>query len=90
MKLVNVRISPTIALEYSVRCPDHIPDQIHGAGIYALTLAEAIAVAEDAEFNSDKTAFDCEFGMPLSAFNAYRALAKQIRVAIAKTTESEL
>lgn len=38
----------------------------------------------DAEYNSDPTAVEVgPYGTPLPVFNAYRALAKQVRAAIA-------
>ena len=50
--------------------------------IVGLVLAQQILL--DAEYNSDRRAQDVgEYGMPLPIFNAYRALARQTRAAIA-------
>jgi hypothetical protein len=82
---VRIRISRTIENEYANRLPDFLPLDKLDVGVCALTLAEAIAVAEDAEFNSDPKAQSVgPYDMPLPVFNAYRALAKQARAAIAK------
>jgi hypothetical protein len=76
---VVVKITPTIFLEYETRLPDHLPLEKLDQGYCTLTLEEARAVLADAEFNSDTTAQDVgPYGMPLSTFNAYRALARQI------------
>jgi len=78
--MIQVRISPTIANEYATRQPDYLPEKIHTSGLITLTLAEATTLLEDAEFNSDLTAFDVgQDAMPLGAFNAYRALARQLQ-----------
>lgn len=84
---VVLRISATIDNEYANLLPDFLPlDKLH-EGRCTLTLDEARAVLADAEFNSDPKAQDVgEYGMPLPVFNAYRALAKQARAAIAKAT----
>lgn len=87
MTTVFIRISPTIANEYAVRLPEHLPLEKLDEGRIALTLEEAEAVLDDAEFNSDKEVFDIgEYGMPLPIYNAYRALAKQVRAEISKFT----
>jgi hypothetical protein len=81
--MVAVRISPTIAGEYENRQPDDLPLDKLDAGVCQLTLEEARAVLADAEFNSDSKAFDVgPYGMPLPVFNAYRALAKQLRATL--------
>lgn len=82
---VVLRISATIENEYANRQPDFLPlDKLH-EGRCTLTLEEARAVAEDAAYNSDLRAFSVGMDdMPLGTFNAYRALAKQARAAIAK------
>ena len=52
-----------------------------------LDLAQQIMM--DAEYNSDRKAQDVgEYGMPLPVFNAYRALARQARAAIAAAEQS--
>lgn len=80
---IIIRISSTIEGEYDNRCPDHLPTDKLRAGKCALTLEEAQAVLADAEFNSDLRAQTVgPYDMPLSVFNAYRALAKQARAAI--------
>lgn len=82
-KTVKLRISATIANEYASRCPDFLPLDKLDEGICTLTLEEARAVLNDAEHNSDRTAFDVgPYGMPLPIYNAYRALAKQVRTRI--------
>lgn len=87
MTTVTIKISQAIDDEYTLRVPDFLPLEKLRAGACVLTLDEARAVLEDAEFNSDRTVFDVgPYGMPLGAFNAYRALAKQVRAAIDKAT----
>lgn len=84
---ITLRISATIDGEYANRLPDHLPLEKLRAGRCQLTLEEAIAVAEDAEFNSDPAAVDIgPYGTPLPVFNAYRALARQARQAIQAAT----
>lgn len=84
---ITVRISPTIANEYASRCPDDIPEEVYLTGKRSVSLASARLMLSDAEFNSDKEAFDIgEHGMPLPIYNAYRALAKQLRATIEKAT----
>ena len=85
MTAIQLRISATIDNEYANRQPEFLPlDKLH-EGVCTLTLEEAKAVLNDAEYNSDLDAVDVgPFGMPLGTFNAYRALAKQARVAIAR------
>jgi hypothetical protein len=88
-QFVIVRISPTISNEYANRCPEGIPEEAFLTGKRSVSLQSARAMLSDAEYNSDKTAFDVgPDDMPLGTFNAYRALAKQLRVAIAKATGS--
>lgn len=83
--MIRVRISPTIANEYADRLPASLPLQKLRSGVCDLTPDEAREVLEDAEFNSDRRAFDVgPYGMPLGTFNAYKALAKQLRAAIAR------
>ena len=82
-RFVRVRISPTIANEYASRCLEYIPEEVYLTGKRSVSVESAKAMLADAEFNSDKTAQDVgEYGMPLPVFNAYRALAKQLRSAI--------
>lgn len=80
LNTITVRISATIDNEYATRCPDYLPlDKLH-EGRCVLTLEEARAVLADAEYNSDLDAVDVgPYGTPLPVFNAYRALAHQIR-----------
>ena len=86
---VTLRISKTISNEYANRCSDHIPEEVFLTGKRSLSLDSARAILADAEFNSDLQAQDVgEYGVPLGVFNAYRALAKQARAAIAKATGS--
>jgi hypothetical protein len=77
---VVIKITPAIAFEYDTRLPDYLPLDKLLPGNCTLTLEEAKDVLADAEFNSDITAQDVgPYGMPLGTFNAYRALARQIR-----------
>lgn len=83
--MIKIRISQTIENEYANRLPEFLPLDKLSAGMVELTLDEACAVLNDAEFNSDRKAQDVgPYGMPLPVFNAYRALAKQVRAAIDK------
>lgn len=83
MSLVKIRISPAIENEYANRLPDFLPLDKLDAGVCELTADEARAVLADAEHNSDRDAVDVgEYGMPLGTFNAYRALARQVRKAL--------
>lgn len=87
MTAINIQISQTISNEYANRCPDFLPLKKLQKGNCALSLDEAQAVLADAEYNSDPMAQDVgPYGMPLGTFNAYKALAKQARAAIAKAT----
>jgi hypothetical protein len=89
MNTVTIRISATIDNEYNDRMPADLPLDKLVTGKCVVTLDEARAVLADAEHNSDKTVFDVgPYGMPLPVFNAYRALAKQVRAAIAKATSA--
>ena len=82
---VVVLISATIDNEYANRCPEFLPLDKLNEGRCELTVAEARAVLADAEFNSDRKAVDVgTYGTPLPVFNAYRALAEQVRKALAK------
>jgi hypothetical protein len=79
-----VRISPTVDNDYANRCPDWLPAHV-GEGLCAVTLDVARQILADAEFNSDKNAVDVgPNAMPLKTFNAYAALAKQIRATLAE------
>jgi hypothetical protein len=79
-KFVTVRISPTISNEYATRSPDHIPEECFLTGKRSVTVESARAMLADAEFNSDPRAQTVgPYDMPLPVFNAYRALAKQLR-----------
>jgi hypothetical protein len=78
--MIRVRISATIDHEYENRCPDFLPLDKLREGVCDVTPEEARAILADAEFNSDLSAVDVgEYGVPLGTFNAYRALAKQVR-----------
>lgn len=80
MTTITVRISATIDYEYEARCPDYLPLHKLHEGLCELTIDEARAVLADAEYNSDLDAVDVgPYGTPLPVFNAYRALAKQLR-----------
>lgn len=84
MSAVRVRISAAIDNEYATRCPDFLPLDKLNEGWCSLSVDEARAVLADARFNSDRTAVDVgPHGVPLGVFNAYRALARQIEVALA-------
>lgn len=84
--MIRVRISATIADEYESRCPECIPERIRCAGTHDLSPAEAEQVLLDARWNSDRTCVDVgPYAMPLSTFNAYRALAAQMRTAIKRS-----
>ena len=83
-KQIKVRISATIENEYANRLPEYLPLEKLDEGVVYLTEDEAKAVLADAAFNSDPKAQDVgPYGMPLPVFNAYRALAAQIRKALA-------
>ena len=82
MTTVTIKISKTIDYEYTARMPDFLPLEKLRTGRCVLTLAEAQAVLEDAEFNIDPDGPEYDLG----TFNAYRALAKQAAAAIAKAT----
>jgi hypothetical protein len=82
-QVVTVRISPTIDNEYSNRLPEFLPLEKLNVGPCELTEDEARAVLADAEHNSDRDAVDVgPYGTPLPVFNAYKALAKQVRAAL--------
>ncbi len=85
---VTLRISATIANEYANRCPEWLSEELdEGRRRVPLELAQQILL--DAEYNSDRRAQDVgEYGMPLPIFNAYRALARQTRAAIAEVMPS--
>lgn len=86
---VVLRISPTISNEFATRNPEDVPESCYCTGKVSVSLASARAILADAEFNSDTKVFEVgEYGMPLPIFNAYRALAKQARAAIAKAGSS--
>lgn len=86
MTTVTIRISATLDNEYANRCPDYLPLEKLHEGNCVLSLDEAKAVLDDAEYNSDRQAQDVgPYGMPIGTFNAYKALAKQVRTAIAKS-----
>lgn len=83
---VTVRISPTISNEYANR---FVFEESIGftIGKKSVPIDVAQEMLADAEFNSDLKAQDVgPYGMPLYIFNAYRALAKQLRNSIAKAT----
>ena len=80
MKLVTLSISPTIANEYATRCPEDIPEEATMGGKLVVSEETARLMLADAAYNSDTKAFKVgPDDMPLPIFNAYRALAKQIR-----------
>lgn len=84
-KIIRVKIGPTIDNEYANRLPDFLPLEKLSEGVCELTVNEAEAVLADAEYNSDLKAVDVgPHGTPLPVFNAYRSLAKQLRVALGK------
>jgi hypothetical protein len=84
---IRVRISATIDNDYANRCPEWMQDVEIVEGANDVTISVARVMLADAEYNSDKSAFDIgPHDMPLGTFNAYRALAKQLRAAIAKAT----
>ncbi|NDD54708.1 hypothetical protein EBZ39_12725 [bacterium] len=84
MTTVTIRISPTIDYEYTARMPDFLPLDKLVVGTCRLTLEEAQAVLEDAEFNIDPDGPEYDRG----TLSAYRALAKQVTAAIAKATRN--
>lgn len=79
---VRIRISATIDNEYATRCPEELSalDKLN-TGICELTPAQALEVLADAEFNADRQGGP-EY-MPIGTRRAYRALAGQIRKALA-------
>jgi len=85
-EFVRIRISPTIANEYANRCPEWLPETVV-AGVNDMPLGLARAILSDADFNCNPRAQTVgPHDMPLPTFNAYRALAKQVRAAIARAT----
>lgn len=81
---IRVRISAAIDNEYASRQPEDLPLDKLNEGRCLLTPNEAQAVLDDALYNSDPKAQDVgPYGMPLGTFNAYSALAKQVRQALA-------
>ena len=87
-QFVIVRISPTIANEYATRNPEDIPEEAYCTGQRSVKVESARAMLADAEFNSDTTVFEVgEYGMPLGCFNAYRALAKQLRATLKEVSQ---
>lgn len=83
MTVICVLITATIDNEYATRQPELLPLEKLNRGRCELTLEEARAVLSDAEFNCDPKAVDVwPYGTPLPVFNAYRALAAQIRKSI--------
>lgn len=87
-RTVEVRISATIENEYANRLPDWLPESVT-EGKNRVSLPVAAHILSDAEYNSDKRAVDVgPYGTPLHVFNAYRALAKQVKAAIAKAVQS--
>lgn len=80
---VAVRITPTISLEYENRSPDFIPEEVWDVGVHVVSIKVAREMLADAEYNSDPQAQEVgEYGTPLGVFNAYRALANNLRKAI--------
>lgn len=88
--LVKVRISATIDNEYANRLPDWMTEENEPSeGVNHVPLNVARMILSDAEYNSDPQAQTVgPYDMPLPVFNAYKALAKQVRAAIAKATGS--
>lgn len=87
---VTLRITATIDNEYANRLPDFLPLEKLKVGYCELTLDEARAVLADAEHNSDRECVDVgPYAMPLRVFNAYRALSKAARDAIAAATGAQ-
>jgi hypothetical protein len=85
--VVTIKVSKTIENEYADRLPSQLPLKKLKAGTCKLTLEEAQAVLDDAEFNSNTECQDVgPYGMPLNVFNSYKALAKQVQSAINKIT----
>jgi hypothetical protein len=83
---VIVRVSPTIANEYASRCPEGIPEEVYLTGRRSVRLESARAMLADAEYQTDPAANDCgEYGVPLPAWNAYKALARQLRAVLGST-----
>jgi len=81
--VITIRITETVSQEYDIRCPDFLPLDKLRVGKCLLTLDEARKVLADAEYNSDPEAVEVgEYGVPLGTYNAYRALARQVRKAI--------
>lgn len=80
---IKIKVTTTIANEYDTRCPEDIPEAVRAAGMHEVDESTARAMLADAEFNSDPKAQDVgRYGMPLPVFNAYKALATQIRSAL--------
>lgn len=84
-RMVTVRISDTISNEYASRCADHLPEECFNTGRRSITLDSARAMLADAEYQTNPAANDCgDYGIPLPIWNAYKALAKQLRKVIAQ------
>ena len=84
MTTIRIRISETIENEYANRLPTWLPLEKLDVGVVELTLDEARAVLRDAEHNSDLDVFEIgPYALPLGTWSAYRALAKQIKKALA-------
>jgi hypothetical protein len=78
--MISVRISQAIDTDLANRLPEHLPLQKINVGVCHLTCDEARALLADAEYNSDLECVDVgPYAMPLATFNAYRALARQLR-----------
>lgn len=83
-QFVRIRISPTIGNEYANRCPEWLPETV-AVGVNDVPLELAREILSDADFNCNPKAQTIgPYDMPLPIFNAYRALAKQVRTAIDK------
>ncbi|NRF83814.1 hypothetical protein HQ619_07725 [Burkholderia gladioli] len=85
MAQLQVKVSATIANEWVGRCIrdviPNLPDFYHGRCVLAVTPDVARKILADCEFNGDAKSGPEE--MPNGARRAYRAMAKQLREALA-------
>lgn len=68
---MKIKISPTIAHEYAVRC---IFDCVGGAGVYDLDAATIVEIRDDAEFYTHPNGPETT----IAERSAYRGLLTQI------------
>lgn len=84
-RLVSVRISSTVAEAYKSRCPEKMPKEVRQEGKHVVDLQVARLILDDALIQGDTR--HGPKGMASPARVGYSALAKQIRLAILKSTQ---